>query len=458
MREISIFNQLLPYDLVLLVGFIWFYNKYKRSSFLLLITTLFFAGLFKDIGDHFLFNLLLGTSKSYSLGTIIFEFCVFLWAIKLYIRYNTSTIRAKNKFLVNVFIAYCIWLTVTSLLINEDSFLRFVREISQEIIPFLLFFVFAIEMQETSNRERLKLLFYRLIIAQILFSIAKGIILMDYYEGMVGSLTGLSDGGPGTSLPLLGLLFVALNSNMNLRGKDLWMIIGLLLTGFLAGKRAVWLLFPVLFLLLSIYVYRHQFMRKIIVAAIFVPIFIYIGLRAIPSLNPDNAIWGSFNPGYAWTYGMKYSTGKTDATDEIQDGEGRVGALVLSVDILIGNFVSTGKKMYGYGLDYFYNYGNNYYNSNYWWGINGRGSITGILYKYFSIGLTGAVLFVLYLLALLSNVKNKRMRNVIILLVLFDFVFYSATIISHISLFALIFFVMFYDSTKPIKTDYLTSQ
>jgi hypothetical protein len=451
LSDLSIYNQLLPYNLVLLIGYFWFFVKYKKSNFLLLIVTLFFAGLFKDFGDILLNTIIFGTTRQLNIGSVIFEIGTFIWAIIIFYRYYPSNILKRHNLLVFTFIAYCVWFLVVSLIINRDGLLLSVKEIAKDIIPFLLFFVLAKTMQSSSNVNTLNVLFFRLINAQIIFSLAKLFILNDYHEGLVGSLTGLFHGGPGTSFPLLGLIFIALNSKMNLKGKDLWMIIGLLLIGFLAGKRAVWLLFPVLYLLLSIYVYRRRFFKKMIFAAILVPVFFYVGLRLVPTLNPDDKIWGSFDPEYALNYGLEYSTGKKDRADEIEMGSGRVGALVLGLEQITANTDSPKNTLFGYGINYFRVPTIKYYDSDYWWGISSRGSITGILYKFFSIGLISTVLYVLYLLLLLSNVRNKRLRNVIILLVLFDFIFYNATIITFPSLFTLLIFEMFFENSTTKK-------
>jgi len=448
---LDIFSELLPYDLVLIIGYIWFFIKYKNNYLLLLIVTLFFAGIFKDFGDILLYRILFSSNKHLNIGTVIFEIGTLILTIVIFLKYYQSLKLRKHNLLITIFIIYCVWFFVASVVINNDSVLLFTRELSKDLIPFLLFFIFAKIMQEPNNSETLKLLFFRLINAQILFSIAKLIILMDYHEGMVGSLTGISKGGPGTTLPLLGMIFIALNSKMILKRKDIWMIVGLLLTGILAGKRALLLLFPVLYVLLSIYVYRKKFGRNLIYVVILLPAIIYIGLRLMPTLNPENKIWGSFNPEYAWNYGVKYSTGKEDPSDEIEKGTGRLGALVLSLDLFTDNTISNEKIVFGHGLEYFSMAGDRYYDRDYWWGISGRGAITGILYKFFSIGLICTVLYVLYLLLFLSQVKNKRLRHTMILVVFFDFIFYNATIITLPSLFALLIFEMFYDTSMTRK-------
>lgn len=444
------FNELFIYNIVLLLAYLWFLKKYLSNSFALLLITLFFGGLFMDFGNQLIGKIIFGTIKRSTIGTGIWQFITFIWTLYFYNKSKNQKNYYNNKTIKIAFYVYISYFIISTLFINHDSFGLIISELHKDVIPFLMFFVIARKMQNSSIAINLKLLFYRLLNAQIIFSIAKILILMRPYEGLVGSLTGIANGGPGTTLPLLGLIFIGINSKMDLKIKDIWLIIGLLLTGFLAGKRAVWLLFPILYLLLSLYVYRKRIIKKIIFATFFVVFFIYIGIRLMPSLNPDNEVWGSFDPEYAWNYGQKYSMGKENASDEIEEGTGRVGALVLAYNQITSDLPEN--SLFGYGISYLVVSQDNYYDSSHWWGIDHRGSITGILYKYFSIGLFGAIIYTILITLIISNVNNKKLKLVIILLVLFDFIFYNATIVNFPSLFTLLFFEMFF-STDEIKNN-----
>jgi hypothetical protein len=413
--------------------------------------TLFFSGLFTDFINQLIGNIVFGSVKTTTIGSDILQIIMVVWAVRIYYKSNPIKKLNNHRLLTTIFLTYIAYFLIVSLFVNGDRISLTFAELYEDIMPFILFFILAKTMQFPYIGNNLNLLFFRLINAQILFSIVKIIVLMRPYEGLVGSITGITNGGPGTSLPLLGIIYIAINTKMSLRIKDVWMIFGLLLTGFLAGKRAVWLLFPVLYILLSIYVFHRRLLKNLVFAAVLVPLFVYTGLRLMPTLNPENEIWGSFDPEYAWNYGQKYSTGREDASDEIIEGTGRVGALVLALNKVITD--SPDKTFFGYGLEHFVLTKTNYFDSNYWWGIDGRGSITGILYKYFSIGLIGVILYTIYIYIILhiTFVKNKRLKFVIILVVLFDYVFYNATIITFPSLFALLLFEMRYDTSLVEK-------
>ena len=61
------------------------------------------------------------------------------------------------------------------------------------------------------------------------------------------------------------------------------------------------------------------------------------------------------------------------------------------------------------------------------YGLNHRGDITGILMLQIAIGIVGVILFIIYDWFLFRIVKYKRLRWVLFALLMFDFVFYNAT-------------------------------
>lgn len=456
----TIFNELLIYNSFLLIGFLWFFAKYKKNSTILLLTTLVFGGLFMDLGNILIPRFIFGSIRHLYVGTLLWQVGTLVWSLKLFLRHSSLGIIKKNKLLVVLFLVYCLVFILSSIIINEDSILLSVRQLSKDLIPFFLYFVLSKLMQDHNYASKLNLFFFRLINAQIIFNIIKFLILIERHEGLVGSLTGIHHGGPGTSFPLLGLIFIAINSKMSLKKRDLWMILGLLFIGLMAGKRAVWLLFPALFFLLSLYVYRQNVMRKLITIAIFLPFVFYLGLRLTPSLNPENAVWGSFDPEYAWSFALRYSAGIEDDVGVAEIEAGRIGALVLAYEKIANSKGSKeiNRVLWGYGHEYFVVHTQFYSDRDYWWGIGGRGSITEVLVKIFSIGLIAAILYITYIILMLSKTKNTKLKHVIIFLALFDFVFYNGTILTHPGLFALLLFMVLYEKPKTCRLDPIYSR
>lgn len=399
-----------------------------------------------DLINIIIASFLLGGTKQLNIGTTIWQIGTLVWALILYFKYSPYKTALKKQVLTIVFISYCIVFLISSLIVNQDSIILAVRQLSKDIIPFVLFLVAAKVMQNHDHVKILNFLFLRLIIAQIVFNIVKLLIFTQTHEGLVGSLTGLHHGGPGTSFPLLGLIYIALNTKMSLKTKDVLMIAGLLFVGVMAGKRAVILIFPVLFFLLSIYVYRHHFAKKLIISLMAIPILFYLGLRITPSLNPEYRVWGSFDPEHAWNYTLRYSSGIESPGEEVVKGHGRIGALVLVYEQLKSSQrpEDIEKTLFGYGHEYFVGVRDVYMDSDYWWGIRGRGAITEVLVKYFSTGLVATILYLTYILIMLSYVKNTRLKHVIIFTVLVDFILYNGTILTFPALFVMLIFGIFY--------------
>ncbi|MDD4727820.1 MAG: hypothetical protein PHN55_03585 [Dysgonamonadaceae bacterium] len=302
-------------------------------------------------------------------------------------------------------------------------------------------------------------LFGTLIIAQIVLSVFKLINIQDYYEGLVGSITGLAGGGPGTTLPLLGLVWLMLNNKMNFKWKNILFFAGLLFIGLVTGKRAVLFLYPILFGMLYMLSAKNRSVLKSLQIyfslILIMPILIYVGFRLNPTLNPDQKIWGQFDFDYAWNYALKYSTGSTSENDSgIQKGIGRVGAVNLIWDEIVNSGKNKTVFLLGNGLEYFTEDSfENYTNSSYFFGIDHRGSITGLIQFVLTIGLFGAVLFLIYLILMIrSLVTYKRLRYIILFLVLIDYIFYNSTIVQIPSLTVLLIFVMLLSQVKYKKT------
>ncbi len=444
LHGIDITYQLLPYNLFLLFAYLWFVWTYRKSSLLLFITTLFFAGLFNDFGDILLYNIFFGGIKHLRLGRSVFEFLTLMWVFVLFKKYYSRKIVKNNAIVVISFVIYLLWTLAVSIFVHFDSTTLLITKLNRDFVPFFMFLVLSFLMQSKVNTEVLYSLFYRLLIAQVTFSILKFILLMNIHEGMVGSLTGLTNGAPGTTLPLLGLLFIGISTKMKISVKDTLIILGLLFTGFLAGKRAVWFLFPILFFLLSVYVYRQMFIRKLFLASLLIPLIIYLGFRLIPSLNPEERIWGSFNPNYAWNYGIEYSAGTESNYGKIQKGYGRIGALTLGLDHVVGQSSTFNEVLFGHGMNYFNVPNELYDDSSYWFGIEGMGSITGILYSYFSLGFISVLFYILYLFTILNQTKLIRLKHVIFLFVFIDYIFYNTSILNITGLFVLLIFIILY--------------
>lgn len=423
--------QYYAYNGLCLVALVWLLWKYRGDLIPILVIMLFFGGVIDD---------LIGAAgrNAYRIGLL----AVCVWQ---------STKGALNHFcqeFPKVFYSLCLYILyyiTTSILINHDNFLLVFSLLSKLLIPFfILMLMLKADSENEQNANTWFWIFEDLILIQIGLSITKMVILGGFLEGWVGSMTGIRGGGSGTSFPLLGLMWLALKTDMDFSRRDWILAFGLLLLGFAAGKRAVWIMFPVLFCILSMYVYRKSLVKKAIVVLAVAPILFYLAVRISPTFNPDKKVWGTFDSEYAINYGLKYTAGIDENHANVQTGVGRLGALAWMLD----QFSQDGKDvMFGRGNEYMtYASKDDYSNATYYGGIQSRGNITGIVSTFFTLGVVGISFCLLFFVcAFLAN--KSRFNYVLLGVVLIDYLFYNAQILNLMPLTLLALFLSYF-STK----------
>lgn len=413
--------------LVTLVGLLW---KYRGDLITILVIMLFFGGVIDDLMG--------ATGRNvYRMGLL--GVCV--WQ---------STKGAFNYFYQEypkVFYTLCLYILyyiTTSIIVNHDNFLLVFSLLSKLLIPLLiLMLMLKADSEDEQSANTWFWIFEDLILMQIGLSIAKMVILGGFLEGWVGSMSGIRGGGSGTSFPLLGLMWLALKTDMDFSRKDWLLAFGLLILGFAAGKRAVWIMFPILFCILSMYVYSKSLAKIIVVVLAIAPILFYLTVRVSPTFNPDNKVWGTFDPEYAINYGLKYTAGIDESHAGVQTGVGRLGALTWMLE----QFSQDGKNVvFGRGNEYMtYANKDDYFNAAYYGGIQGRGSITGIVSTFFTLGVAGiAFYFLFFSCTFLSN--RSRFNYVLFGVILVDYLFYNAQTLNLMPLTMLALFLSFFST------------
>jgi len=427
-------EQFYAFNGLCLIGLLWLLRKYRGDMLAILVVLLFFTGVVDDLIGPVGRNI-------YRIGLLVF--CI--WQ---------SAKGALNNFYTTypkVFYALCLYalyFVIDSIFINHDNYLLVFSLLAKILIPFLILTLMMERQSEDTETSRgLFWLFGDLIVAQIIISIGKMVILGGFLEGWVGSMTGIHGGGSGTSFPLLGLMWLALKTDMNFSRRDWLIAIGLLVLGFAAGKRAVWVMFPVLFVILSTVVYRRNMTKKIALLLALTPVLFYIALRISPTFNPEKKVWGSFDPEYAINFGLKYSGGIDENHNEVQSGVGRLGAITWMID----QFSEKGEDvMFGLGNEYMTYAGiDNYFNASYYKGIRGRGNITGIVSTFFTLGIIGIIVYLAFIVTYFST-NRSRFNLCLLFVVLTDYIFYNAAILNSIPL---LMFAMFLSYFSPVLPD-----
>lgn len=426
------------YNSILLICFIWIIYKHRKSSLHLLIITLFWSGMFSDLGKDIL--------DIQKIITLIWSFFLFT---------KTYTLKKSTYKLTLFILVFCSYFLINTLAFHNDSITLVLAQLSKYLIPYFIYFVMLSEAKVKSKLIFLNKLLYQIILVQIILSLIKYFIIFNgnWYEGWVGSMTGIAGGAIGTSFPLLALLWYTLNTNLNFKKKkDLFFIIGVLFIGFATGKRAIWFLFPILFGILSIFIAQKRISKKTLYYLLLTPLIFYFGLRLSSTLNPEKKVWGSFDPNYAWNYLLDYSTGKKTDNGKRQQGDGRVGAVQLVwTNITDGNLSK--EALFGYGAEYILHFDhNNYHNRDYLQGIDHKGSVTGILSMYFAVGLIGVLLILSVLFFYPKNIKFLKLRFILLGLQYFLYIFYAGTVISTPALMVLYIYLIILSNIQYNKT------
>lgn len=434
-------SHVIMYNVILSLVFIFLFWKYKGFSIAQCILLLFTVGIMSDFGGL----LGVGSHLVHIQKTIVLLWISYLgWQNREYI---------ERKWLLGLFGLYLLYFVGVSLFYHHDNLFLVVSQSVNKMLPivFLLVMMAYVNAKKQAGLLLLNSVFKDLIIAQIVFCVIKLLILKSTQEGLVGSLTGVSGGGVGASFPLLALLWVAYNTKMKLSWSLVGYVVGLLFIGFMTGKRAIWLTYPLLFVFLML-MYRvkdvKQIFKFILPTLLVAFLFFYLGVRMIPTLNPDFKFWGRFDPNYAIGYALYYSGGSYDENGDIAivRGRGRLGAVKLFVEEVIDVDKYNGRIIFGVGNDYMLNAPKEkYYNpEGYYFGVNYRGGITGIVMMYFISGLIGVLLFLIYFISMFFSIKNKKWLLLLLFVVLFDFIFYNAQLVENIavSVFVMYFIVL----------------
>lgn len=434
-------STLLIYNIAVLITLIFLLRRYKSNQIAIFIIILFWGGLFADMGK---------------IVQNIYKIAMVAFAIHLpYKYYFKNEIRAVRPLWITLG-AFVVFVVCVNLIVHRESPLLVFAQMYKYIIPAALFPILLHVCKHTINAYRLNRLFGEILVIQIILNVVKLVLVGGWYEGLVGSITGVAGGGAGTTLPLLGLCWFALNTNMNIDNKkSVLFLIGFLFIGWMAGKRAVWLLFPILFFLLGIFVSKTISVKRVLPLLLLLPLFLYIGLRLSPTLNPEKKIWGSFDPMYAWNYTMDYSTGKKDVAGDREVGSGRVGANTLLYQTFFNNGgdLNSSSRLLGLGVGHVFapNY-EDYSNRDYYLGISTRGALTGFGMFLMAFGVVGLILFILYLLRLVYYAKNRNLKYILGGVILFDFIFYNSTIVQDPALMVFMMFLVAY-SNKVYSKD-----
>lgn len=428
----SVFTLYYLVATIFMLVFLW---NYRQNLFALLLILLAFSG-----------------TIAYWIprGTQMMNIVTVLLSTYLFVQNKVWRVIPNVRYLILSFLVFSLYFVCDNLLVHNDSILFVFSQYSKYYVPFmsLLLFIYYARKDVIYLRYFNKLIGMILLI-QVGVSAYKFIVMGGHFwEGMVGTFGGVRGGGAGTSFPLVTLCWVAINSNMDIRNWKSWLFIaGLLLVGIATGKRAVILLFPLLFMVLSVYVCKKKYSNRIWMIVAAAPFLFYLGVRLTPTFNPENKVWGSFDLEYMMNYTENYAMGEVEDGEEREHYTGRVGSALTFWNIFTDVDNYSVQTWLGGGVERAYTssedreaydqYGKEF-------GLNHRGDVTGILMLYLAIGVLGVLMFIVYYWFLFRLVRYKRLKLVLFALVMFDFIFYNSTMIRDPFVSMLMMFTIVY--------------
>jgi hypothetical protein len=268
-------------------------------------------------------------------------------------------------------------------------------------------------------------------------------------ESLVGSVT--SQGGAAASIiPVLGFIYIWIRNRRELSRSDWFFIIGLLFIGFVGMKRAIWFIMPLIIIAFVVYENRKKISLKyLLIGMIGAPLILYFGLRLNPSLNPEFKLWGSFDLNYAFNFAEDYAYGdENDLTStEI------VGRNTLT-NFLVEKFIQgdiAKQDWFGYGLRFMYATSYEEFAELGFYTTH-KGAATGIFQSLIASGYFGVLTTLFFSISIMMLIKNKRFLLIILLYFLWEYFYYTGSILREYSLsFIFVYILVYADSLKPVR-------
>lgn len=211
--------------------------------------------------------------------------------------FNTYGLRIIIIFLVTAFI---------SMLYNGVNIIPCLLSL-RKFIPYYLLFLTLININMDDNRLRklVKIVFV-IFILQIPIAVIKWLTIGrgEMPLGLIGSST-------STYITLFGVAFtIAYYLAYPSMRRLLFLCMAFVGVGLVGGKRAILFFIPVVLLIPVCFLNGRLklILRYLLIFVCIVGISSYISVRLLPTLNPDQEVWGAFDLEYAVNYAVLYSS------------------------------------------------------------------------------------------------------------------------------------------------------
>lgn len=432
-----------------LLAFILFVVKYKRSSLFLLLTLMFFQGLFVFLG--------VSIHNIYKIFVLIMTlYCVSRRGV-----FKIESVFDKCWLLAFSLFSFAFFMSAIQN-VETNTFTIVFSQYSRYVETFCLYFILKQAVIRYKKGIDLLNFFFLIFLTQIIISILKLILFQGrQIEGLVGTMS-IVGGAMGTSIPILGFIVLWFYRNGNLSKKDWLYVIGLFVIGFTTGKRAIWFILPSVIAVFLIIVKGMRF-KYMIIGIVSIPVLMYFGARLTPSLNPDNKIWGTFDFDYIFDYAEYYQFGDENSSSAVNEpmlvsvrggkivkselisAEGRGGASLALLELLLSDQTLRQEDIWGIGFS-------NMYSVDYAAfgklplsiSINHKGSATGLFQSYVTMGIVGIIATIFFGFLPFFFFRLKRLQWVLLAIVLWEYFMYTGMFFRTPAFMSVFLFLLVY--------------
>lgn len=431
-----------------LVYLLW---KYRRDYIALLFILLSFPRAFMFYGST--------AHNLYKVAMLVL--CIYFF----YQLHAQRIYQRREVWIAITFALFSVQFMASVLIFTENTITIVVSQYARYLEIFLLYFIVKRIIYQ-GGRDNLLQLFYDIGLMQILLSVVKIPLIGWQMEGLVGSFS-IIGGEMGTTIPILWFIILWRHKRGQFGKWDWIYILGLLLVGFTTGKRAVMFILPLVVAAFLIYVPKLKLKGSTIaMTIILVPLLFYLGVRLTPTLNPEHQIWGSFDwehaMGYAETYQfgkegfqgqaeaidqtssaqLQYSGGVIGKDSDLIEAEGRGGATIALIRLLIDQYTTVDQDWWGLGFGSMYSIDYETFDKlPLTIHLNHKGSATGLFQSYVTTGLLGALCTILFCFSFLFYCRHKRLKYVLLAICAWEYFMYTG-ILFRTPIFMAVLFVV----------------
>lgn len=433
------------------VALVYMLYKYRRDVLFMVLILLCWARVFMFFG---------ATAGN------VYKIAMLLLCLYVFVRQKAyRSYQRKDGWIIALFVLFSMEYLWTALFYTQNTMTIVLSQYSRYVEIVLLYFVIKNAVYRRGQKEQLLRLFYDIGLMQIILSVLKFAVFREQIEGLVGSFS-ISGGAMGTTIPILWFIVLWLYRKGQFGKWDWLYVLGLLFVGFTTGKRAVMFILPVVVFVFFVFVQGIHLKRYMIGVIALVPLLFYLGVRLTPTLNPEHQVWGSFDWDYAIGYAEEYQFGKEGVRGQAEefkveqlqysggvisarqryiDADGRGGATIAIMKLLLGLHPSTEQDWWGLGF-------NSMYSTDYaefdklplTIHLNHKGSATGFFQSYVTTGLAGAICMVLFCFCFWFYFRDRRLCWTIIGICAWEYFMYTGMIFRTPVFMAILFLVLHY--------------